>query len=281
MSFDGIHNIYGVAPPDTQGDIGPNHYMQWVNSHLAAWSIDRTTWTSTLVLGPVAGNAIWAALGGPCASENWGDPIVLWDRFRSRWVISQFALGPTATGPYKTAIAVSKTADPTGAWWLYCFDYHPTTLNDYPKFGRVAGRLLLHLQPVHGQRLRLGRRGPHGVRSGQDDQRRPHGPPAQGKPGRREPELWRHIALALRGHEQPAGGVGLLRGSGRQHLDNPGPCRRTPSHCGKPTWTGPPAPSRWAWAESRPDDPRDGLHAAVHRQPGLHPAAADGETWTP
>lgn len=132
-SFAGITNVAGVAPPDTEGDIGPNHYLQWVNLHLAAWQIDRSTnpWTATNVLGPIAGNTIWASLGGPCASNNNGDPIVLWDRFRNRWVISQFAL----PSPYYTAIAVSQTADPTGSWWLYCFQYDATNLNDYPKFG--------------------------------------------------------------------------------------------------------------------------------------------------
>jgi len=131
--FAGISNIDGVAPPDTEGDIGPNHYVQWVNLHLAGWSINRSTtpYTATLVLGPVAGNTIWSSLGGPCANSNDGDPIVLWDRFRNRWVISQFAL----PGPYYQAIAVSKTADPTGQWWLYCFQYDATNMNDYPKFG--------------------------------------------------------------------------------------------------------------------------------------------------
>ncbi len=131
--FAGISNLDGVAPPDTEGDIGPDHYVQWVNLHLAAWSINRSTtpYTATLVLGPVAGNSIWSALGGPCASNNDGDPIVLWDRFRNRWVISQFAL-PT---PYYQAIAVSQTADPTGSWYLYCFQYDATNMNDYPKFG--------------------------------------------------------------------------------------------------------------------------------------------------
>ncbi|MGC8763797.1 MAG: carboxypeptidase regulatory-like domain-containing protein, partial [Acidobacteriota bacterium] len=131
--FAGISNLDGVAPPDTEGDIGPNHYVQWVNLHLAAWQINRSTtpYTATLVLGPVAGSSIWASLGGPCASNNDGDPIVLWDRFRNRWVISQFAL-PT---PYYQAIAVSQTADPTGSWWLYCFQYDATNMNDYPKFG--------------------------------------------------------------------------------------------------------------------------------------------------
>ena len=136
-SFAGITNVAGVAPPDTEGDIGPDHYLQWVNLHLAAWHIDRSTnpWTATNVLGPIAGNTIWSSLSGPCASYNNGDPIVLWDRFRSRWVISQFSLGANYSGPYYTAIAVSKTADPAGSWWLYCFEYDATTMNDYPKFG--------------------------------------------------------------------------------------------------------------------------------------------------
>ncbi|MEW6758928.1 MAG: carboxypeptidase regulatory-like domain-containing protein, partial [Acidobacteriota bacterium] len=131
--FAGISNLAGVAPPDTQGDIGPSHYVQWVNLHLAAWSINRSTtpFGATLVLGPITGTTIWSSLGGPCAANNDGDPIVLWDRFRNRWVISQFNL----PDPYYQAIAVSQTADPTGSWYLYCFQYDATNMNDYPKFG--------------------------------------------------------------------------------------------------------------------------------------------------
>ncbi|MEW6758306.1 MAG: carboxypeptidase regulatory-like domain-containing protein, partial [Acidobacteriota bacterium] len=131
--FAGIGNLAGVAPPDTEGDIGPDHYMQWVNLHLAVWSINRGTipYTATQVVAPIAGSTLWSSLGGPCAANNDGDPIVLWDRFRSRWVISQFSL----PDPYYVAIAVSQTADPTGAWYLYCYEYDATNMNDYPKFG--------------------------------------------------------------------------------------------------------------------------------------------------
>jgi hypothetical protein len=135
LNMDGISNLDGVAPPDTEGDIGPNHYVQWINVHIQGWTIDRSAWTATTAFGPIAGNTLWAPLGGSCASNNWGDPIVLWDRFRNRWVISQFDLGPSANGPYKVAIAVSQTSDPSGAWWLYCYDYSASVMNDYPKFG--------------------------------------------------------------------------------------------------------------------------------------------------
>src|SRR5689334_1110314 len=29
QSFDGVSNLCGCFPPDTNGDVGPNHYMQW------------------------------------------------------------------------------------------------------------------------------------------------------------------------------------------------------------------------------------------------------------
>ena len=48
MSFDGVSNRNGVAPPDTNGDVGPNHYVQWVNLSYAVWNKQ-----GTLLYGPV------------------------------------------------------------------------------------------------------------------------------------------------------------------------------------------------------------------------------------
>ncbi|HBI23230.1 MAG TPA: hypothetical protein DDX84_03250, partial [Nitrospiraceae bacterium] len=30
-NFEGVSNVNGVLPPDTNGDVGPNHYIQMVN----------------------------------------------------------------------------------------------------------------------------------------------------------------------------------------------------------------------------------------------------------
>ena len=38
QNFEGINNLCGCYPPDTEGDVGPNHYMQWVNIHYAIYS---------------------------------------------------------------------------------------------------------------------------------------------------------------------------------------------------------------------------------------------------
>ena len=41
VNFDGVNNLCGCYPPDTEGDVGPNHYMQWVNIHYAIYHQDR------------------------------------------------------------------------------------------------------------------------------------------------------------------------------------------------------------------------------------------------
>jgi hypothetical protein len=128
VSFDGVNNRNGVAPPDTNGDVGPNHYVQWVNFSYAVWSKQ-----GALLYGPVNGNTLWSGFGGMCETRNNGDPIVLYDPIADRWFLSQLAfIDPSE---YHQCIAVSQTADPTGAWYRYDFLFSTTMLNDYPKFG--------------------------------------------------------------------------------------------------------------------------------------------------
>ncbi len=134
-SWEGISNAanapYPVTPPDTEGDVGLNDYVQWVNLSLAIW--DKS---GNLLYGPVAGNTIWQGFGGPADSCNDGDPVVLYDRIANRWFISQFALcANSGAGPFYQYIAVSVTSDPTGAWYRYAFEWPGNKMPDYPKFG--------------------------------------------------------------------------------------------------------------------------------------------------
>lgn len=135
FNFEGVSNVNGVLPPDTNGDVGPNHYVQWVNLSMAVWQIDRSTNTATLAYGPTNGNAIWNGFGGACETTNDGDPIVLYDHLADRWMISQFALPNFPSGPYYECIAVSTTGDPTGQWHRYSFLASSTKMNDYPHLG--------------------------------------------------------------------------------------------------------------------------------------------------
>jgi len=126
---DGVDNpgALFLLPPDTNGDVGLDHYVQWVNLVLSVWTKDGTR-----VLGPVAGNTIWSGFGGVCQTTNNGDPIVRYDHLADRWMISQFAV-PGGSAGYHECVAVSQTPDPTGAWYRYDFRLSNTVFNDYPK----------------------------------------------------------------------------------------------------------------------------------------------------
>ncbi|MBZ5641053.1 MAG: hypothetical protein LAO51_20120, partial [Acidobacteriia bacterium] len=126
-SFEGVSNLDNRVPPDTEGDVGPRHYVQWVNLSLAIW--DKK---GSLLYGPVSGRTLWAGFGGICETHDNGDPVVLYDGLADRWLASQLAFD--WPGNFHQCIAVSETGDPTGAWYRYDFPWSPTTLNDYPKF---------------------------------------------------------------------------------------------------------------------------------------------------
>src|SRR3954453_14796174 len=129
VTFDGISNLCGCYPPDTNGDVGPNHYMQGVNAHYAIY-----TKTGTQVVPPTTGNTLFTGTSF-CGTHNNGDPIVLYDQFAQRWMASQFAFNSTSQGPFYQCIAVSTSSDPTAGWCAYQFVVHQTKFNDYPKFG--------------------------------------------------------------------------------------------------------------------------------------------------
>ncbi len=114
------------APPDTNGEVGPNHYVQMVNSSVAVWNKQ-----GTLLAGPINIYNLWSNTTGPCADNNDGDPVVLYDQLADRWVLSQF----TASAPYYECIAVSQTGNAAGTYWIYSFQISPTDFPDYPHFG--------------------------------------------------------------------------------------------------------------------------------------------------
>ena len=130
QNFEGVSNVDGVLPPDTQGDVGPNHYVQWVNLSFAIWNK-----SGSLLYGPATGNTLWTGFGGPCENTNDGDPITQYDPLADRWLMSQFALPTFPNGPFYQCIAVSQTGDPTGAWYRYVYEWPGNKMNDYPKFG--------------------------------------------------------------------------------------------------------------------------------------------------
>jgi hypothetical protein len=125
LNFNGVGNVNGVYPPDTDGDVGVNHYFQMINLSFAIW--DKQ---GNLLYGPVDNSTLWSGFIGPWTGTNDGDPIVLYDEAADRWMASQFAIN-TNNGSYWQLVAVSATSDPLGSYHRYAFQM--PAFNDYPK----------------------------------------------------------------------------------------------------------------------------------------------------
>jgi len=127
MSVVGINNLCGCYPPDTEGSVGDTQIVEWVNLDYAVYNKS----TGALVMGPLAGNSIFANLGGICAANNDGDPIAQWDKVNHRWLLAQNVF----TGSYGVCVAVSTSNDATGSYYLYHFPVVNGGFPDYPKWG--------------------------------------------------------------------------------------------------------------------------------------------------
>jgi hypothetical protein len=136
-SFDGLDRSHAapVFPPDTNGDVGLNDYVQSVNSNVGIYS--KTTGAQ---LASFSLNSLFASLTGtPCAANNQGDPVTLYDAQADRFIVTDFAFADAHASPYFECIAASKTGDPvSGGWWLFALRADDDThqfLADYPKLG--------------------------------------------------------------------------------------------------------------------------------------------------
>jgi hypothetical protein len=151
-NFDGMDNNdnasvlgFSVTPPDTNGDVGPDHYVQMVNLITTVYNKDGTVADGG---GPFASNTIWGGMGGLCQTSNKGDPIVLYDETNDRWLFSQFAFNDGFT-ELSHCIAVSVPAlpgengDPLGAFNRYEFPFNNLGLPDYPKHGIVSNSITM------------------------------------------------------------------------------------------------------------------------------------------
>jgi hypothetical protein len=123
LRFQGIGNpegCGGCSPPDTNGDIGLNEYVQIVNATKIG-VFDKITGSQLQVFDL---GSLWSS--GPC-TQDVGDPVAVFDHLAQRWVFSQLA------EPHHVCIAVSQTADPLGGYFLYLFD-----VGDFPDYFKIG-----------------------------------------------------------------------------------------------------------------------------------------------
>ncbi len=124
LSFDAIPGT-GINPPSPSADVGPNHYVLMSNARFAVY--DKAGHT---LFGPAGNRTLWAGFGGACQTDSGIQPIVLYDQFADRWLLSVTTSSGTA---WSLCVAVSTTGDPTGSYYRWSFSLG-NQFPDAPKY---------------------------------------------------------------------------------------------------------------------------------------------------
>jgi hypothetical protein len=138
-NFDGLDfATWGAGhPPDTNGDVGPNHYIQTVNTSIGIFNKNTGVRLTAFTFDTFMSQGHF---GNLCDTDNFGDPVVLYDSFEDRWIITDFAFqlsGSDVVNPPGAfqCFAASITGDPVSGGWNFYSINTAGGLGDYPKFG--------------------------------------------------------------------------------------------------------------------------------------------------
>src|SRR6266545_4435527 len=139
ITFDGLDfATWGAGhPPDPNGDVGPNHYIQTVNTSIGVFNKSTGALITAFTFDTFMSQGNF---GNLCDTDNFGDPVVLYDSFEDRWFITDFAFQLDAQGNISPqhvfqCFAASMSGDPVGGGWnFYSFEV-AGGIDDYPKFG--------------------------------------------------------------------------------------------------------------------------------------------------
>src|SRR5215510_12157777 len=89
-SFDGLDfaNWGAGHPPDTNGDVGPTYYIQTINTSIGVFRKSDGVRIAAFTFDTFMSQGNF---GNLCDTDNFGDPVVLYDSFEDRWIITDFA----------------------------------------------------------------------------------------------------------------------------------------------------------------------------------------------
>jgi Carboxypeptidase regulatory-like domain len=139
ITFEGLdrQNWGAGSPPDTTGDVGPAYYIQGVNTSIGIYRKSDGFREAAFTFDTLMSEGDF---GNMCDDSNFGDPVVLYDTFEDRWILTDFAFQLDNADNVSPEVAyqcfaVSMTGDPlTGGWNFYSIE-NLDGLNDYPKLG--------------------------------------------------------------------------------------------------------------------------------------------------
>ena len=114
-----------ITPPDPHLAAGPNHLVATVNSSFEIYDKSGSTLSGALLY-----SAFVSGLGTGCESSPF-DPNALYDEESDRFILAWDGAGT------HYCVALSQTANPVGAWWVYAIPAQPRggEFFDYPHLG--------------------------------------------------------------------------------------------------------------------------------------------------
>jgi hypothetical protein len=132
----------GALPPDNDGDVGPNDYVEFINGMFVIY--DKTDLS---IVDQRTDADFWAKAGlGVIVSDLGGvtDPRIIFDPVSQRWFASEIDFNfqiddnfDISIGTNNFLLAVSRTADPNGQWKGVSFPTDPNLqyFGDFPTLG--------------------------------------------------------------------------------------------------------------------------------------------------
>ena len=166
QNFAGSDNFQTyITPADGNGAIGPKYFVEFINGAFAVYN--KTNGTRVLRITDMK---FWSN-GGPGgvgngvsfgSTDTVSDPRVIYDPVSQRWFASQVDYDGSVPDPTLDSdfylLAVSDTADPTGAWHVFSLLADPESGNfaDFPTLGVDGNAVYLAGDMFYGGNSLLG-----------------------------------------------------------------------------------------------------------------------------
>jgi hypothetical protein len=146
-------NVAGVTeaqagfwvPPDSEGTIGLNNFVETTNDHLDIYSRTGVRQNGPVVGGVHQGVSMNAFIGYSTTAAF--DSRVIYDPVWQRYIVTADTFAQS-NGSQLFFIMVSKTSNPLGAWWKYTLDTtafggsNAGGIWDYPMLGQTQDAVL-------------------------------------------------------------------------------------------------------------------------------------------